>query len=111
MARHWEDREYLKAGIGKQGMVGHVLWFLGLLFALLGIITDGANISLGLSATSWFLLAIVIMLASITFFMGWMVSWYLVTIDRKKERVCSRPLTRRRSASGGVPEAAFRAGA
>ena len=84
MARHWEDREYMKTGIGKGGMGAHVLWFLGLLFALLGIIADVANTSLGLEATSWFLLAIVTMLASITFFMSWMVSWYLLTIDRKK---------------------------
>jgi len=74
----------MKAGLGKGGMGAHVLWFLGLLFALLGIIADVANTSLGLSAQSWFLLAIVTMLASITFFMGWMVSWYLVTVDRKK---------------------------
>ena len=84
MAKHYEDREYMKASLGKGGMGAHVLWFLGLLFALLGIIADVANTSLGLSATSWFLLAIVIMLASITFFMGWMVSWYLRTVDRKK---------------------------
>jgi len=84
MARHWENREYLKAGIGKGGMLAHVLGFLGFLFALLGIITDGANISLGLEATSWFLLAVFTMLVGITYFMGWMVSWYLVTTDRKK---------------------------
>jgi len=84
MAKHWEDRESLKAGIGRGGAWAHLLGFLGVVFAVLGIIADVANTSLGLSATSWFLLAIVIMLASITFFMGWMVSWYLVTIDRKK---------------------------
>lgn len=85
MARHWENREYLKASIGKGGMLAHVLWFLGCLFALLGIIADCANGSLGLAATSWFLLAIFSMLMSVTFFVGWAVAWYLVTTDHKKQ--------------------------
>jgi len=58
--------------------------FLGTVFAVLGIIADAANTSLGLSATSWFLLAIVVMLASISFFIGLAIAWYLVTTDRKK---------------------------
>ena len=83
MARHWENREYLKGGIGKGGMLAHVLLFLGVVFAVLGIIADAGSGSLGLSATSWFLLAIFVMLAAITFFMGWMVGWYLRTVDKK----------------------------
>jgi hypothetical protein len=84
MARHWEDREALKAGIGRAGQWGHLLWFLGVIFAVLGIIAGVANTPIGLSATSWLLLAIFTMLAGITFFMGWMVAWYLNTIDQKK---------------------------
>jgi hypothetical protein len=83
MAKHWEDREYLKGGIGKGGMLAHMLWFLGAVFAVLGIIADAGGGSLGLSATSWFLLAIFTVLISITFFMGWMVGWYLRTVDKK----------------------------
>ncbi len=85
MARHhYEDRESIKAGLSRSGMLGHLMWFLGAVFAVLGIIADAGSGSVGLSATSWFLLAIVAMLAAITFFMGWMVSWYLNTVDRKK---------------------------
>jgi hypothetical protein len=50
---------------------------------VLGIIADAGGGSLGLSATSWFLLAIFTVLISITFFMGWMVGWYLRTVDKK----------------------------
>lgn len=84
MIRHWENREFLKGGISKGGMYGHVLWFLGMLFAVLGIIADAGSGSLGLSATSWFLLAIVVMLGSVTFFIGLVISWLLVVADSKK---------------------------
>ena len=58
MARHYEDREKIRAGIGSQGAYGHYLWFAAVLFVILGIIGDAANVTIGLSATSWFLLAI-----------------------------------------------------
>ena len=82
--RSWEDREKLVASLGGQGMVGHILWFAAVLFAVLGIIGDAANITLGLESISWFLLAIGAFLASITFFIGWAVSWYLETTANKK---------------------------
>jgi hypothetical protein len=83
MAKRWEDREALKAGIGGGGAGGHLLWFLGAIFAVLGIVAGVTNTPLGLTVTSWLLLAIFTMLASITFFMGWMVGWYLRTVDKK----------------------------
>jgi len=84
MARHWEDREYLKANIGSGGMAAHACLFLGVLFAVVGVIGDAANMTLGLEPASWFLLAIVAILASITFFIGWAVAWYLKTTETKK---------------------------
>ena len=77
MKQHWEDREKLRASLGGQGKWGHFLWFAAVLFIVLGIIGDAANITLGLGATSWFLLAIAAFLASITMFMCWAVAWYL----------------------------------
>ena len=84
MARHWEDREKMRASLGKNGMWGHVLWFLAALFVILGIIADAVNGSLGLEATSWFLLAIAVSLAGIPFFIGMAISWYLETTATKK---------------------------
>ena len=91
MAHHWEIREKMIAGRGSQGMSGHVCWYFAVLFAVLGIIGDAANITLGLESMSWFLLAIVGFLASITFFIGWAVSWYLETETKKKELPLSKP--------------------
>lgn len=84
MPQHWEDREKMRASLGKSGSWGHNLWYLAVIFVILGIIADAINGSLGLEATSWFLLAIAAFLASITFFIGWAVSWYLKTTEAKK---------------------------
>ena len=79
MARHWEDREKLKASLGGQGQWGHICWYLGAVFAMLGVAGDAINVTLGLEPTSWLLLAVIFFLAAITFFIGWAVSWYLST--------------------------------
>ena len=85
MTRHWEDPEKMRAGIGQSGQWGHNLWFLAAAFAILGIISDAINSPLGLEAMSWFLLAIATFLASITYFIGWAVGWYLKINPKKKE--------------------------
>jgi uncharacterized RDD family membrane protein YckC len=83
--RHYADRESIKASLGSSGMSAHICWFLGAIFAILGIIADAADITLGLTSMGWFLLAIVTFLASITYFFGMGLAWYLITTDRKKE--------------------------
>ena len=83
--RHYEDREQMRAGIGSGGKTAHIYWFLAAIFAGLGISGDAANVTLGLEPISWFLLAIAAFLASITYFIGWAVSWYLETTEAKKK--------------------------
>ena len=85
MAKHWENREKMRANIGTSGQWGHYSWYLAALFAILGIISDAINSPLGLGSMSWFLLSIATFLSSITFFIGWAVSWYLETSSKKKE--------------------------
>ena len=82
MTKHWEDREYLRKGIGSAGLWGHFFWFYGLIFALLGIIWDAMDINYGLTSMSWFLLAIVLSLLSIPMFIGWAVGWYLKSLEK-----------------------------
>jgi len=79
MVRHWEDIEYLKKGIGTAGLLGHFFWFLGLIFAILGVIWDAIDTTRFITSESWFLLAIVMVLLSIPLFIGWALSWYLKT--------------------------------
>ena len=81
--RHWEDREQLKASLGSSGMQAHICWFLGIIFAILGIIADAANLTLGLTSIGWFLLSIVTLVVSITMFFGMGLAWYLIITDAK----------------------------
>ena len=74
---HWADRDKMKAGLSGSGKTAHIYWFLAAIFAILGIIGDAVNLTLGLEPMSWFLLSIATFLASITLFIGWAVSWYL----------------------------------
>jgi hypothetical protein len=53
--------------------VGGILWILGGIFAILGIIVELADVNLGLSSQSWFLLAIVLSTLSISYWLGWAV--------------------------------------
>ena len=77
MVNRWEDREKVRTSINSGGLWGHVCWFLGLIFAILGVISDVMDKALGLTSTSWFSLAIVVSLLGIPLFIGWAVAWYL----------------------------------
>ena len=84
MAKHWEDRQQMIAGLGSAGKWGHICLYIAIILAVLGVIGDAASITLGLEPISWFLLAIGALLVSVTFFIGWAVSWYLKTTEAKK---------------------------
>jgi hypothetical protein len=86
LGRPYEDLEKLKASLGRSGALGHVCWFLGIVFAVLGIIGDAANVKIGLEPESWLLLAIVASVLSVSLFIGWAVAWYLRSIEAKSER-------------------------
>ena len=86
IARLQEDRERIVASIGVAGLWGHVSFFLGVIFAVLGVIGDAANVTLGLEPMSWFLLAIVASVLSIPWFIGLAMAWYLSTTEAKSEK-------------------------
>ena len=83
--RHWEDRERIKASLRSVGMSAHICWFLGVIFAVLGIIADAANVTLGLESVSWFLLAVFTMMVGMIWFLSVAIAWYLKTTKAEKE--------------------------
>ena len=76
MPYHWENREAM-ANVRGQGLWGHACWFLGAIFAIIGIIAAATGAEIGLGAVVWLLLAIFFMVAGIPFFMGMALAWYL----------------------------------
>ena len=76
MSYRWETREKM-ADVRSQGLWGHACWFLGAIFAIIGIIAAATDSAIGLGTVAWFLLAIFTMVAGIPFFIGVAVAWYL----------------------------------
>jgi hypothetical protein len=58
----FKDLEVVKADVKRCAWVAGTLSFLSLVFALIGIIGEVLNVTLGLEPMSWFLLAIVVAL-------------------------------------------------
>lgn len=82
MPKRYEDRKKIVDGLGSMGSMGHILWFLSVLFALIGFIIEVIDETFLLIPMSWFLLSIVMILLSIPFYIGWAVAWYLKTTEK-----------------------------
>jgi len=76
MPYRWEKREEM-ADPRSAGLAGHACWFLSAIFAIIGIIAAAIDADIGLGATNWFLLAIVVAILGIPFFMGVITAWIL----------------------------------
>jgi hypothetical protein len=86
MASYSELSERFKRDVSLCDKVrGYFVWA-GFLFALLGVIWDAANITRGLTSVSWFLLAVVSFLASITPNINWAMAMYLHSIEKGKKK-------------------------
>ena len=82
----WENRERVRTSIRGGGLSTKICWLLGAILAIIGIISGAIDARIGLEATHWFLLAIALFAASTTANIGWAVSWYLETLETKKEQ-------------------------
>jgi hypothetical protein len=89
MAYHWEevgDREQIKDGLAKAGLMAHICWLLGVLFAIIGVISDAIDETLGLETTSWLLLSIVAFISGIFPGMGQLIIWHVLASEVKPKK-------------------------
>ncbi len=77
----FKTREDVKAEVRLCSTMGSVFMLLSLLFAIIGIIGDALNATLGLEALSWFLLAIIVGIASIIPSMHAVLAKHLLGIE------------------------------
>ncbi|MDH5461067.1 MAG: hypothetical protein OEZ48_09505 [Candidatus Bathyarchaeota archaeon] len=80
----FKDREEVKKDIRLCAMMGMIVTFCSLGFAVLGVIGDALNITLGLESMSWFLLAIVFGLIAITPNMRSVAAKHLYGIENER---------------------------
>jgi hypothetical protein len=86
MVSMYEDLEKIKAGASRGGVLAGCSWALGIVFSVLGVISDAANVKLGLEATSWLLLAIASSVLSVSLWIGWALALYLKSLEAKSEK-------------------------
>ena len=80
----WDDKKALRMA-GVWVLWGGVCWILGAVFAVLGVIGEAMNVTLGLGPVSWLMLAIAAFVASIPCYLGWAVGVYLHAVEAKRK--------------------------
>jgi hypothetical protein len=83
MAR-WNDSKWIKAKGGMWAAWGGACWIFGIIFAIVGIISELIDTTLGLAPMSWYLLSIAAFAASIPEYLGWVIAVYLHSKNDKK---------------------------
>jgi hypothetical protein len=78
-----DPKEIIEAA-GYHLLVSRIFFVLGIMFAVLGIISDAIDTTLGLEPMSWFLLAIGVFAAGILPCLGWAVAVYLKAVEGRK---------------------------
>lgn len=85
MGDKWKNHKWLIGKGNMWAMWGGSCWILAVVFAILGIIADAINDTLGLEPGSWFLLAIALFVAAISEYIGWAIAVYIDAIEAKKK--------------------------
>ena len=73
MAKRWGSGDFAKRMAGKWAVWGGICWILALIFVILGVISEATTTTLGLSTLSWYLLAIALFIAGLSWYIGWAV--------------------------------------
>ncbi len=77
MKEMWTESGFTKRNRGRMGIMGSIATWLGVAFAIVGIISDASRTLIGLYPTDWFLLAIASLIFSLGCWLGWAVGIYL----------------------------------
>jgi len=78
MMEMWTGPEFTKRNRGRMGIMGSIATWLGVAFAIVGIIVEASGtFFFGLYSTSWLLLAIASLIFSLGCWLGWAVGIYL----------------------------------
>ena len=85
MREMWTESGFTKRNRGRMGIMGSVATWLGVAFAIVGIISEASRTLLGLIPTSWYLLAIASFVFSLGCWLGWAVGIYLNDKETDKE--------------------------
>jgi len=77
MMEMWTGPEFTKRNRGFMGVMGSIATWLGVVFAIIGIIGGASDTIIGLYSTEWFLMAIASLIFGLGCWLGWAVGIYL----------------------------------
>ncbi len=86
MLEAWTDRKFIIGWRGRSGIMSSVLFWLGVVFSVLGIIGVAKDIDLGIGAIPWLLLAGLVFVASMFNCLFWAVGMILEAIESKSKK-------------------------
>jgi len=79
-------REEIVAAGGAHCDGAFVLWFLGAVFVVFGVVSDAMNITLVLEPISWFLMALFFGLSAAVSWVTWMLAVHLDALETKSQK-------------------------
>jgi hypothetical protein len=82
-AKPFKSRKEIEDALDPMGFGFHVTSWLGIVFVILGVISDAVNITLVLEPMIWLLLSIAIFLAGIPMLVTWAVAQHLLGLKVK----------------------------
>ncbi len=81
-----KEREHVTIGLGAHGGMCRICWFIGVIFAVLGVIAAAADITLGLGATNWLLLSIAAFASAIVNCIAFAAGLNICAIEAKSKK-------------------------
>ena len=81
----WTETGFIKRGRGCMGITGSIAIWLGVAFAITGVIGETTITIIGLYPTSWFLLAIASLILGLICWLGWAVGMYFHVKEKEAE--------------------------
>lgn len=86
-AKPFKDREEARASLNPMGLSAHICFWLGIVFAILGVVAGAMDIAIGLRPIYWLVLAIAAFVAGMPMWLAWAVAMHLLGIkgESKKE--------------------------
>ncbi len=86
MMESWSEPEFTVRGRGRMGVMGSVGTWLGVIFAVLGIIGEAIDATIGFEPIFWLVLAVVSLLFGLVCWLGWVFGMYLHVMETKGKK-------------------------
>lgn len=87
MATQWKkERERAMYGLGGHGWTGRICWFIGIIFVIIGVVSEVTNTMIVLSTMSWYLLSIFITISGAANIIAWAAGVIIWALEGKGKK-------------------------